>query len=378
MPLHLPGYKYCGPGTKDFSVEPINELDSACREHDLSYDEPMYYGGKKVSPYTYNNIADQRLVARASKISGPAAMLVSSTFRAKALVAPFATKYPFNNPRYSKPSIYVKPIAIKAKKNQVSSKSLKMPSVYMKSRLARRKKTSKSVRAAFHRGQAADVVMSNARTGGAASILSGDENKFFDTELVDAALTAPADATGGLHNPTAAVCLNAIAQGDGASNRDGRVVTQHSIVVHGIIDIPVRANQTAGITSPYVYVAVVLDTQANGAVLTTSDVFLGVDTKLMGDPLRNLFKLSRFKILAYKKVYFPQIEAFWDGTNGEMNGKQKKFTLYANLKGLRTLYVNTTSDIANITDNSLNLVAFCSTVSANPTLTYVSRVRFAK
>ena len=34
---HIPGYRYCGPGTEDFSVEPINPLDRACRNHDLAY-----------------------------------------------------------------------------------------------------------------------------------------------------------------------------------------------------------------------------------------------------------------------------------------------------------------------------------------------------
>lgn len=34
---HLPGYRYCGPGTEDFTATPINELDRACRVHDLAY-----------------------------------------------------------------------------------------------------------------------------------------------------------------------------------------------------------------------------------------------------------------------------------------------------------------------------------------------------
>lgn len=34
---HIPGYNYCGPGTEDFTAEPVNALDRACREHDLVY-----------------------------------------------------------------------------------------------------------------------------------------------------------------------------------------------------------------------------------------------------------------------------------------------------------------------------------------------------
>lgn len=39
---HIPGYKFCGPGTKIASRimrgdKPINELDEACEKHDLDY-----------------------------------------------------------------------------------------------------------------------------------------------------------------------------------------------------------------------------------------------------------------------------------------------------------------------------------------------------
>lgn len=40
--LHLPGYSYCGPGTKlkarlARGDQPINKLDSYCKEHDIQY-----------------------------------------------------------------------------------------------------------------------------------------------------------------------------------------------------------------------------------------------------------------------------------------------------------------------------------------------------
>lgn len=40
--LHLPGYRFCGPGTKlekrlARGDQPKNQLDSACREHDIAY-----------------------------------------------------------------------------------------------------------------------------------------------------------------------------------------------------------------------------------------------------------------------------------------------------------------------------------------------------
>lgn len=42
--LHLPGYKYCGPGTKlkdklEKGVEGKNQLDNFCKSHDIAYSE---------------------------------------------------------------------------------------------------------------------------------------------------------------------------------------------------------------------------------------------------------------------------------------------------------------------------------------------------
>ena len=42
--LHLPGYQYCGPGTKlvkriALGDPGINPLDAACKEHDIAYSQ---------------------------------------------------------------------------------------------------------------------------------------------------------------------------------------------------------------------------------------------------------------------------------------------------------------------------------------------------
>jgi len=34
----LPGYNYCGPGTKTKTAVPVNLLDEHCREHDQFYE----------------------------------------------------------------------------------------------------------------------------------------------------------------------------------------------------------------------------------------------------------------------------------------------------------------------------------------------------
>lgn len=42
--MHVPGYKFCGPGTKvskriEQGDEPLNPLDEACRQHDIAYSQ---------------------------------------------------------------------------------------------------------------------------------------------------------------------------------------------------------------------------------------------------------------------------------------------------------------------------------------------------
>lgn len=60
--LHLPGYSYCGPGTKlakrlargDLG---INKLDKACKEHDIAY--------SKFSDSEHRSVADKVLASKA-------------------------------------------------------------------------------------------------------------------------------------------------------------------------------------------------------------------------------------------------------------------------------------------------------------------------
>lgn len=62
--LHLPGYNYCGPGTKLFKRlqrgdKGINQLDEACRQHDISY--------SKFKDIERRNQADRELAEAAFK-----------------------------------------------------------------------------------------------------------------------------------------------------------------------------------------------------------------------------------------------------------------------------------------------------------------------
>lgn len=68
--LHAPGYNYCGPGTnyykrKSMGVQPMNELDAACMEHDRWTESRGPQLAKTVEQVVF---ADRNLKQRAEQI----------------------------------------------------------------------------------------------------------------------------------------------------------------------------------------------------------------------------------------------------------------------------------------------------------------------
>lgn len=126
------------------------------------------------------------------------------------------------------------------------------------------------------------------------------------------------------------------------------------------------------------YIALVLDTQCNGALLNSEDVFKNPsgDAVLAASPYRNLQYVERFKVLAWRRIRLVQPTIVWDGTNLEQGGTNTPFTMSVDLKGLQVTFSGTTETIANITDNSLNLVAYSNFGDTAPTLSYNARLRF--
>ncbi len=212
-----------------------------------------------------------------------------------------------------------------------------------------------------------------ARTGG----FTGIERKFYDSMLISAALTAPSDATGGEHNPSATICLNSMTQGDGEEQRDGRKATIQGVFVKGVISVANQTNQTVTDPGSKIYIALVLDTQTNGALLNSEDVFKnkGANGITAASPMRNMQFTQRFRILDTAELVMENPNIAYDGTNIEQQGLIQPFQLSSNLE-FSTQYSGTTETIANITDNSLSIVAFCTNVGLVPTMSYNARIRF--
>ncbi len=240
---------------------------------------------------------------------------------------------------------------------------------------ARTARSASALRSARNRfmGGSGGRRRSNARTGG----FLGIEVKFYDTALVGATLTAPTDATAGEHNPSATLNFCTMAQGDGESQRDGRKALVKSVYVTGMISVAALINQTALKEQPVVYIALVHDKQTNGAQIVSEEVFANPagSNITATSPLRNLQHSSRFTVLDRTTVILPQQEASYDGSNLELGGTMTPFML--SWKGAMPItYDGTTSAVANITDNSIQLIAWCNTVGQIPLLSYNARTRF--
>lgn len=225
--------------------------------------------------------------------------------------------------------------------------------------------------------------LANARTGG----FLGIENKFFDTGVVNKTLNGNAAWNGHEMDPAATEsCLNAIAQGDGQSNRDGKQVRLTSVYVTGQVIRAISSGVSAAAHGGTVFLALVLDTQTNGAQLNSEDVYINPAANAITTaiPLRNLQYTSRFKVLKTLVIPFDAPNGYTESPNAggagtgdyDIGGCSRTFQWYCKLD-LPVNFTGNTSDIANIMDNSLHIVGTSELASTSSMLlSYNARVRF--
>lgn len=218
---------------------------------------------------------------------------------------------------------------------------------------------------------AALQTMANMRTGG----YMGLEKKFIDYEY-DAAVNqalagAEADPTEG--------ALNAIAQGDGESNRDGRKCTLVGVHLKGYVqrDADTSAtplNSYLGCTARLV---VVHDKQTNGAALNAEDVFEDpTDTDLEPLVFRNLAYTKRFSILHDEVINLDANTISVDPATGEWSSAVRQMFTVNKKLNVPVLFTGTTANVSTISDSSIHVLCWTGANDAPATLRYISRVRF--
>ncbi len=218
--------------------------------------------------------------------------------------------------------------------------------------------------------RAVPSAIANIRTGGFGNI----ENKFVDYRVSGDAFTT--SWAGGEMEDGTALSLSAVAQGDGESERDGRVYTINSVHIKGFLETPLEESQAAPEIDYMARLALVWDTQTNAVQLSAEDVFLTVAAGEDTNSFRNLQYSKRFIVLkdktwrlAHQQVNEGAANLFATG------GIRIPFKMNKSFKnGIKVRCTGTTAVIASIADNSLHLIGVSN--SGQAVLTYQSRVRF--
>lgn len=207
----------------------------------------------------------------------------------------------------------------------------------------------------------------------------GVELKFYDSSLVNSSLITNTDGSGGEHDPSATVLLNTVVQGDGEQNRDGRKIVMRSVHVTGQITCASQANQSAADNGAFIFIALVLDKRTNGATIVSENVFVnpGTDALTGCSLLRNLKFITRYDVLGTIKLNMDNVNLTFSGNTDQMeqSGLIRSWQIYRKLN-LPVIFSDTAETVANITDNSLHILAWTTSATMVPVLSYNSRIRF--
>lgn len=220
------------------------------------------------------------------------------------------------------------------------------------------------------------VRMPNLRSGG----FVGIEKKFYDTFLAATAIASSTDCSGGEYDPATVQCLNGPQQGSGESQRDGKQIHVSNVSVKGIVTVAVQANVTSTDVAPTIMIALVQDMQTNSAQLRSEDVFENPSGQAYLTPMsfRNLEFVTRFKVLKTVTIDMEQMEPVYDGTNIEVSGRTTKFEIhhYFGRDGMDTQFKDGNEGCTSIVNNSLHIIAFTSSTTLAPQISYNSRIRY--
>ncbi len=207
----------------------------------------------------------------------------------------------------------------------------------------------------------------------------GIETKFYDTALAASALVTNTAGAGGEKDQSATIGPSTITQGDGEQQRDGLKATLISMHVQGLITCTSAVDQTGMKPATSIFIAIVWDKQTNGALLNSEDVYLNPSGNAFGGTslVRNLQQSHRFQVMATRKMTINMPNSSYDGTNIESGGVLKPFNIFIKFKTpIIARYSGTTETIANSVDNSLHILAWCTTTGLAPLITYNCRMRF--
>jgi len=215
--------------------------------------------------------------------------------------------------------------------------------------------------------------------------LLGMEKKFFDSAIQPTPLVTTDAWANGVYNPvtvfSATDCISTPAVGPAANQRVGKQITIKQLYLRGAIHLQSKADATVLPGQVTAFLAVVLDTQTNGAQVASEQIYYNPCGDIDGrvHPLRNLQNAQRFRVLKEQVFPFPAPAAAYAGETPAplfvYGGTGVEFDWFIPLDLQVNFNQQTTAAIANVEDNSLHIIAACNDdVSVH--LVYSARIRF--
>jgi len=265
--------------------------------------------------------------------------------------------------------VSVKPFAVTYNLSQMSSQKRRAPEMVLKLASKKPKASAATLVKVSPKMKSSSL---NVRTGG----FLGKELKFLDQEV--AATSIVATVASSEVDPATTNTLNAVAQGDGPSDRDGNRYIMKSVHVRGYINWGVLVAGSTPAADTFIRLLVLMDTQTNGAQFNAEDVLVDPSSANLDTVTpRNLQYAARFKVLADKIIR--QHVASTGSNSGDTvdtAGVQVPFEIFRKLN-VPVQCTGTSANVTAITNNSLHVMAISSdNGTRTPTIRYFSRVRF--
>ncbi len=174
---------------------------------------------------------------------------------------------------------------------------------------------------------------------------------------------------------TAPFCFNVPAQGTTKTTRVGNRIVVKSLYIRGKLSFLGFAG-TGGLNtrSNRARIIILIDHQCNGLLPVAADI---LEDPTLLDSFRDTDNSTRFTVL-YDKVFTSHTQVVHNAVAGDYSSFDRiiNFSFYKKLNML-CRYDGTTSDIANLTDNSMVMFAMINKTLAACTFTFTHRMRFA-
>ncbi len=172
-----------------------------------------------------------------------------------------------------------------------------------------------------------------------------------------------------------------IAQGDQGYQRNGNKITLRKLTIRGAVEAYQNSNTTFNSTTPgevWFRWLIIIDTQANGAFPTVTDIFeedpTGGD---QFDVYNSLKELGRYKVLMDKFIKVSAATPMYNNSSGHTHVQNRvtHFKKSFNLN-LPIQYSDSTSNMTSVRNNNIFMLVFNGHDGTNLGFNYRTRVRF--